>query len=104
MLCKFFLEDHIKILFLIVRRTFTKEANFVHIAKTLSKYSPVSILLRYMHEAKLTPQAICCCSVQSRDFLIRELGKCSRKLLASRNAIGKTIAFIVYVRVGLLQS
>ena len=25
------------------------------IAKTLSKYGPVSILLRYMHEAKLTP-------------------------------------------------
>ena len=27
----------------------------MYIAKTLSKYGPVSILLRYMHEAKLTP-------------------------------------------------
>ena len=37
----------------------------MHIAKTLSKYSPISILLRYMREAKLTPQAIFHCSVQS---------------------------------------
>ena len=37
----------------------------MHIAKTLSKYSPVSILVRYMREAKLTPPAICRCSVQS---------------------------------------
>ena len=29
--------------------------NVVYVAKTLSKYCPVSILLRYMHEAKLTP-------------------------------------------------
>ena len=58
-LCKHivFLEDHIKI-FVPHRKTDVyREGNFVYIAKILSKYCPVSILLRYMHEAKLTPKS-----------------------------------------------
>ena len=56
-LCKHivFLEDHIKILVPHSETDVYREGNFVYIAKTLSKYCPVSILLRYMHEAKLTP-------------------------------------------------
>ena len=57
MLCKHivFLEDHIKIFVSHSKTDVYREGNFVYIAKTLSKYGPVSILLRYMHEAKLTP-------------------------------------------------
>ena len=56
-LCKhiLFLEDHIKIFVPHSKTDVYREGNFVYIAKTLSKYGPVSILLRYMHEAKLTP-------------------------------------------------
>ena len=34
------------------------EVNFVYIAKTHSKYCPVSILLRYMRGAKLSPTSV----------------------------------------------
>ena len=56
-LCKHivFLEDHIQIFVPHSKTDVYREGNFVYIAKTLSKYCPVSILLRYMHEAKLTP-------------------------------------------------
>lgn len=56
-LCKHivFLEDHIKIFVPHSKTDVYREGNFVYIAKTLSKYCPVSILLRYMREAKLTP-------------------------------------------------
>ena len=56
-LCKHivFLEDHIKIFVPNSKPDVYREGNFVYIAKTLSKYCPVSIFLRYMHEAKLTP-------------------------------------------------
>ena len=50
-----FLEDHIKIFVPHSNPDVYREKNFVYIAKTLSKYCPVSILLRYMREAKLTP-------------------------------------------------
>ena len=50
-----FLEDHIKIFVPHSNTDVYREKNFVYIAKTLSKYCPVSILLRYMREAKLTP-------------------------------------------------
>ena len=53
-----FLEDHIKIFVPLHSKTDVyREGNFVYIAKTLSKYCPVSILLRYMREAKLTPKS-----------------------------------------------
>ena len=48
-----FLEDHIKI-FVPRSKRFLKRKCYV-IAKTLSKYCPVSILLRYMREAELSP-------------------------------------------------
>ena len=56
-LCKHivFLEDHIKIFVPHSKMDVYREGNFVYIAQTLLKYCPVSILLRYMHEAKLTP-------------------------------------------------
>ena len=56
-LCKHivFLEDHIKILVPHSKTDVYREGNFVYISKTLSKYCPVFILLRYMHEANLTP-------------------------------------------------
>ena len=56
-LCKHivFLEDHIRILVPHSKTDVYREENFVYISKTLSKYCPVSILLRYMHQAKLTP-------------------------------------------------
>ena len=56
-LCKhiLFLEDRIKIFVPHSKTDVYREGNFVYIVKTLSKYCPVSILLRYMHEAKLTP-------------------------------------------------
>ena len=50
-----FLEDHIKIFVPHSKTDVYREGNFVYIAKTLSKYCPVSILLRYMREANLTP-------------------------------------------------
>ena len=50
-----FLEDHIKVVVHHSKTDVYRQGNFVYIAKTLSKYCPVSILLRYMHEAKLTP-------------------------------------------------
>ena len=87
MLCKHvvFLVDHIKIFVPHNKPDVYREGNFVYIAKTLFKYCPVSILLRYMREA------IFHCSVLEaspgpdtsyvlRDFLIQDVGKCSRKL------------------------
>ena len=55
-LCKHivFLQDHIKIFVSHNKTDVYREGNFVYIAKSLSKYGPVSILLRYMQEAKLT--------------------------------------------------
>ena len=56
-LCKHivFLEDHIKIFVPHSKTDVYRGVNFVYIAKTLSKYGPVSILLRYTYEARLTP-------------------------------------------------
>ena len=55
-LCKHivFLEDHIKVFVPRSKTNVYREENFVYIAKTLSQYGQVSILLRYMHEVKLT--------------------------------------------------
>ena len=64
MLCKHmaFLGDHIKIFVPLSKTDIYREGSFVYIGKTLTKYCPVSILLRYMREAKLTPRAIFRCS------------------------------------------
>ena len=64
-LCKhiLFLEDRIKIFVPHSKTDVYREGNFVYIVNTYSKYCPVSILLRYMHEAKLTPTRIFRCSV-----------------------------------------
>ena len=57
MLCKHiaFFDDHIKIFVPHSKTDVYREGNFVYIAKTHSEYCPVSILLRYMREAKLSP-------------------------------------------------
>ena len=59
-LCKHivFLEDHIKIFVPHSNTDGYREGNFEYIAKTLCKYCPVSILLRYMREAKLTSTSV----------------------------------------------
>ena len=117
MLCKHIvsvLEDHIKIFVPHSKTDVYREGNFVYIAKILSKCCPVSILLRYMRKAKLTPtgdlpQFSPLSKTKSgymmrSSRLIRDAGKCSSKLSVSWDAIRRSMACIVYDRVGLLQS
>ena len=87
----------------------------MYIAKTLSKYCPVSILLRYMREAKLTPTSdlmlFSPLSKTKSGYMMRSSRlshpRCREVFKEALGVLGcdpKSMVCIVYDRVGLLQS